>query len=399
MNTQKITFVSFLLWTVCLMANAQHSIMVGNLEFLIHDTYAEVMNSGKLEGAIVIPETVDDKGTKYTVKRIARDSFYECMIESVEIPNTVERIGSRAFCGCANLKEVTFPSSLKEIGVSAFARTGLTRIDVPNNVTTIEESAFMNCQSLTEAKINCKTIGEAAFKDDNALRTIMIGENASSILYRAFYKCASLESVSIADSLKVIGGEAFYECGELKNVEIKSKVVRYGANPFKGCNKLNSVKAPSEIKPAALFAGSAYTKKLLSGTWIIAGKSHGRAPANVKITITLNSDGNYIAKVHHTNSYKIRFNNGSVGTARESATGEYSGTWDSVAGGSIKFNGGRKKLLSSSYTENGKVVRSHRPELMFDNLGDMVLKKTWEYVDNNTMKFDYWVMKKSVTKK
>lgn len=396
MNKARFTFLSLLFFAFCLMVNAQYTIKVGNLNFLIHDSsdYAEVVNSGNLQGDIVIPAYVDDKGKRYEVRRVYAGAFADCMIESVQLPNTIVRICSNAFNGCVNLKEIVFPASVKEIRQRAFANSGLTKIDIPDNVDIVEDNAFWNCQNLVEAKINSKQVGEEAFRACGALKTVEFGENVRIISSYAFMKCTSLGAVALGEALERIGTGAFWECTSLNTVEVRSNMVKYGTNVFQNCINLNNVKAPSEIIPASLFSGSAYTRKLFAGTWVIAGKSHAVAPADVKITIVLNSDGNYVAKVHHTNSYKIRFNNGSVGTARESANGEYSGTWECQPGGAIKFNSGRKKLISSSYTENGRVIKSYRPEQMFDNLGYMVLQKTWEYVDDKTRKFDYWEMKK-----
>lgn len=70
-------------------------------------------------------------------------SFSETHLETMNLPQTVQLIGGGCFSECLDLKEVTFPESLKEIGVSAFSNCGLTEVTLPKYVN-IGNFAFSN---------------------------------------------------------------------------------------------------------------------------------------------------------------------------------------------------------------------------------------------------------------
>ncbi len=69
--------------------------------------------------------------------------------KNTDIPDSVTRIGDRAFYGCTGLTTITIPNSVTSIGVSAFwGCTGLTSITIPDSVTSIGASAFADCTGL-----------------------------------------------------------------------------------------------------------------------------------------------------------------------------------------------------------------------------------------------------------
>ncbi len=69
--------------------------------------------------------------------------------KNTDIPDSVTRIGDRAFWGCTGLTSVTIPDSVTSIGDSAFRNcTGLTSITIPDSVTSIGDGAFAYCTGL-----------------------------------------------------------------------------------------------------------------------------------------------------------------------------------------------------------------------------------------------------------
>ena len=77
------------------------------------------------------------------VTTIPYDSFEEFrVLESLELPEGLLEIGSYAFNGCQKLKNVVLPSSLKTIESGAFKRCGFKGIDVPESVESIGSSAL-----------------------------------------------------------------------------------------------------------------------------------------------------------------------------------------------------------------------------------------------------------------
>ena len=63
-------------------------------------------------------------------------------------------IADRTFQGCAFLEEVRLPSSLEEIGKSAFSRSGLRQFSAPSRLQSIGDAAFLGCERLAKAWLN-----------------------------------------------------------------------------------------------------------------------------------------------------------------------------------------------------------------------------------------------------
>ena len=143
------------------------------------------------------------------------------------IPDSVQRIGERAFSGCDNITNVTIPDSVTSIGDSAFAFcSDLKNITIPNSVTSIGYSAFERCYNLT---------------------SITIPNSVTSIGKSTFYYCINLTSVTIPDSVTSIGNSAFSYCSSLTSVTIPDSVISIGDWAFKNCN-LSSVIIPKAIR-------------------------------------------------------------------------------------------------------------------------------------------------------
>lgn len=104
------------------------------------------------------------------LKTISYYAFYEAPIATLQLPETVTSIGSKAFSnnkaitrfvfpkhvgkvlntfsGCTNLTEVVLPEDATEINTEAFMGTGIKQIIIPEGYTTIMEEAFKSCPQL-----------------------------------------------------------------------------------------------------------------------------------------------------------------------------------------------------------------------------------------------------------
>ena len=98
--------------------------------------------------------------------RIIEGSFAEDLsITSVIIPEGITDIGEIAFYGCANLREVVFPSSLRFIREEAFGDSAITEVILPSGLEFIEEKAFFSCEELRKVEVpgHSTVIGSDAF--------------------------------------------------------------------------------------------------------------------------------------------------------------------------------------------------------------------------------------------
>ena len=166
------------------------------------------------DGVIDIPDTVTSGGQTYTVTAIGEYAFIPSRkitnVSSVFIPATVTSIGRFAFRCCKFLATVTFAegSQLKSIGVSAFSGTNpahprFKEIQIPNSVETIGTNAFQNCQDLESITLpaSLKTIESSAFSYCLNLSEIKLPTSLKAIQSYVFDGCSSLETVFYDGSL------------------------------------------------------------------------------------------------------------------------------------------------------------------------------------------------------
>lgn len=128
-------------------------------KILIHAYNGETIN---------IPETVE---------RIGEHACHECEFTSIDLPKGLKEIGPHAFWGCYSLPNVNLPKGLETIEYGAFYRcSSITSVTIPNTVETVEDNAFWGCSNLLSATINdgVGSIGHNAFRDCSRLRTVNV---------------------------------------------------------------------------------------------------------------------------------------------------------------------------------------------------------------------------------
>ena len=244
-------------------------------------------------GDVVIPDSVENNGTKYAVISISGSAFsycsgltsvtiggsitsiewqafYECSgLTSVTIPNSVTSISGYAFYNCSSLTSVTIPNSVTSIGNEAFYNcSGLTSVIIPNSVTAIGSNAFRYCNGLTsilveagnthyDSRDNCNAIIQT---DLNLLikgcSSTVIPNTVTAIDNNAFEGCSGLTSVTIPNSVTSIGYEAFYNCSGLTSVTIPNSVTSIGYSAFNGCSGLTSLTIPNSVTSISNYAFS-----------------------------------------------------------------------------------------------------------------------------------------------
>lgn len=140
------------------------------------------------------------------------------------IPESVNKIGYRAFEDCKELKSVVLPDSVTIIERSAFSGcTELTHITIPNSVTKIGDSAFERCAALTDITIpdSVTEIGRYAFQGCTGLTCVTIPDSVIEIGRCAFCSCTGLTSITIGSAVRTIGNEAFIGCDQLNKIYLR----------------------------------------------------------------------------------------------------------------------------------------------------------------------------------
>ena len=145
----------------------------------------------------------------------------------------------------------------------------LTAVKIGDNIETIEDGAFENCSNLKTVTLgkNVKTIGESAFNGCSKLKEIKIGDKVTSIEECAFKGCTSLKKITIPAKVKKIGDNAFANTKSLKTILIKSRKLTtktISSKAFKGIGKKVTIKVPKSKRKAykKLFVKKGLSKKV-----------------------------------------------------------------------------------------------------------------------------------------
>lgn len=195
-----------------------------DFKFILNNTAVIVTRYNGTAADVTIPSRYKGK----PVTMIDHAAFFNSVVTSVTIPDSVTSIGDNAFGFCSQLTNISIPNSVTDIGFSAFAHcTSLKSITLPSSLSSISEALFSGCSQLT---------------------TIHIPDSVLSIQSNAFYHCRNLETIRIPVSVTLIETDAFAGCPSLMTVTYSGSKTRWDSIKGKDellnihlvCNKLEA---------------------------------------------------------------------------------------------------------------------------------------------------------------
>ena len=157
-----------------------------------------------------------------------------------------------------NLKEVVFPSTLKDIYPYAFAYCGIENLEFPEQLQNIYGYAFdSNPIENVLISANLQHLDGSAFSDCSHLGSYFVDQrntNFSSyenVLYdkdlTQLIACpAILDAIEIPSTVKAFGTNAFYGC-LFEEFIIPEQVTAFGTDVFSYCPNLNYIKLPESM--------------------------------------------------------------------------------------------------------------------------------------------------------
>ena len=193
-----------------------------------HTATVDNYDSSTPDGVIDIPDTVTSGGQPYTVTAIREYAFNPSRtitnVSSVFIPATVTSIGPFAFRCCKFLATVTFAegSQLNSIGVSAFSGTTsahpiFTEIQIPDSVESIGTNTFHFCTNLSSIRLpsNLEVLNAGMFSYCTALSDVFLPVSLTEIQSGIFSGCYNLTNIhydgSMAQWSKINTSNGFLE--------------------------------------------------------------------------------------------------------------------------------------------------------------------------------------------
>ncbi|MBE6681006.1 MAG: hypothetical protein E7600_01800 [Ruminococcaceae bacterium] len=217
-----------------------------------------------------------------TVVKIGERAFEHCSsLESIVIPNSVTSIGNRAFNCCTSLKEIFIPASVTSLGrqvigglvsqdevIYDYAEgdfggtvlggcTSLESITVDSNnkmYSNDERGVLFNKDKTilikypignkaTSYKIpdGVTIIGRGAFEGCSNLKEIIIPEGVTCISSYAFEGCSNLKEIIIPESVISVDYGAFEDCTNLESVDVGNSITIIDESAFDGCTSLKNI--------------------------------------------------------------------------------------------------------------------------------------------------------------
>lgn len=182
-----------------------------------------------------------------TLTAIGDHSFYQTALTEVFLPDSLSQIGYEAFGRCGSLRSfetlitnpyylasegvlysadmqmlVRYPIALSGgvytvpdvacIGAAAFADTAFTSVTIPSSVREIGVSAFAGCDLLTAVRFSygLRSIGNQAFRFCTSLYDVTLPNSLQSMGVDVFQGCMGLAVIQLPFRLTEVYHESFY---------------------------------------------------------------------------------------------------------------------------------------------------------------------------------------------
>ena len=197
---------------------------------------------------VILPESL---------RQIGEMAFSGCShLRVLTIPGGVQRVGTLAFAKCSQLERVRIEPGVVQLGPSCFSKcAALKRVEVPASVTQIGGGAFFGCSrelrlygaqdapAAQYAKLNGLAFDFESWKDDEEL---VLREEEDGTLTVLGARQTAPHRIEIPTEIcgrrvAAIASKAFFASGTLEQLVVGGGVREIGESAFFGCRQLVSV--------------------------------------------------------------------------------------------------------------------------------------------------------------
>lgn len=180
---------------------------------VLSDNTAQITGYSGTAANLIVPDKLDG----YTVTEIGKLCFSgNITLVSLKLPDTVTRIGTKAFAYCTNLASINYPLHLESAGDYynggyLFDGTRISSITVPEGVTELPSYVFQGAYMLTEVQLptTLTSIGSSAFSGCSQLPALCIPIGETQIGMNAFTGCTELRQAAFLGTKCTFGRDAF----------------------------------------------------------------------------------------------------------------------------------------------------------------------------------------------
>ncbi len=226
--------------------------------------------NNQMGGLIVIPDTV---------RRIGNRAFKNCTTNiKVRLPNQLLEIGEEAFLNCSNItillkiekkyfQEIySLPNSVRRIGREAFKNTGLKLTKLPDSLVKLRKETFSGCKIDYANLEKFRKVPDSLFSKCE-IGTLIIGRKTEKIASNAFnnavikkitisdpvqyigkasFANTKVNQLTLPDSLTYIDDEVFINCN-ISQINLPKSISYIGHGAFKGSN-IKSIVIPDSVR-------------------------------------------------------------------------------------------------------------------------------------------------------
>lgn len=179
-------------------------------------------------GRIQLPSEVEYAGNSYRVREIGRCAFAYSSIEHIDMPNSIEVVGDRAFDSCEKLTEIIFPDSIHTIGEAVLNECdNLVSVRLSNNLRRLEKYSLYGCINLRKVELGngLQYIGKEVFHSCDELTEIELPASIEMMAEEAF-SFSGLEVITLPDGMREVDMRAFADCFCLECITLGKGVER-----------------------------------------------------------------------------------------------------------------------------------------------------------------------------
>ena len=166
------------------------------------------------------------------------DEKWKSLVE-IQFPNTLTRIGDRAFEAIPSLKKINIPDNIVSIGDYAFEGTDVSGdITLPSKLEEFYPSVFRYCQNIKNIYVN------EGNKNYVSVDGVLLKSDKSTIVA---YPNGKLDTTYyIPEGVKEVDCDAFCGSCNLKEVIFPNSVSKV-TNPFYWCTELENLVIPKSV--------------------------------------------------------------------------------------------------------------------------------------------------------
>lgn len=188
-------------------------INIHNLDGSIHNDAA---NSNQLD--LQLLKSIEYKNNTTHINCIHYSGSLP-ILESLNMPDTVEYIGATSFQNTPLLKSFDMPDNIQYIGMNAFYNSGIQNINL-KNIKWIGHESFMNCNNLKEVEIPSSIVNYPNQSDLNYDDRYGRLNGAPYNGYEAFMNCQMLKRVILPNNMTTLPYGMFKNCTRLSDINL-----------------------------------------------------------------------------------------------------------------------------------------------------------------------------------